>query len=251
MDVGIVTVGDELLAGNTVNTNAAWLGKELTDKGVRVRRMVVVPDDRSAIASTIRQEHERWDRLVVTGGIGPTHDDVTMEAVAAALSRPMEENNEAREWLIEGKGYQSTDLVDGTTRLPAGADPIHNEVGVAPGAVIDAVIVLPGVPKEMRSMFRSIADEFHGQPLLEERVVIDEAESALIDRFETLQARFDVALGSYPGEFVEARIKGENPEEVKAAARWLRKRVRTASPEDKPEPDQRNGNTQKEHNSGS
>ncbi len=221
MRVALVTVGDELLSGRTTNTNAAWLGERLHERGVRVERVIVVPDRVADIAAVVNVARARYDAVIVTGGIGPTHDDVTMEAVAAAFGRELATDERVVERLTEEGGYAREDLVEGTADIPVGARPLFNEVGVAPGAVVESVYVLPGVPDEMRGMFESVADEFDGERRHAERLVVDEPESALLDRFETLRERFEVSVGSYPGEFVTVRIEGDDREEVKRAAAWL------------------------------
>lgn len=248
MRVALVTVGDELLAGDTVNTNAAWLGEQLTARGATVERVVVVPDRIADIARVINEHYAEYDAVVVTGGLGPTHDDVTMEGVAAAFGRPVEENAAAIEWLTERGGYERNDLAGGTADLPAGAVPLHNEVGVAPGCIVESddswsaaesdgsgdtdgepdersagtVYVLPGVPTEMKAMFEAIADRFSGTKRSVEVVTVDEPESALLDRFAELQEQFGVKVGSYPGEHVRVKLEDEDEATVVAAAAWLR-----------------------------
>ncbi|WP_254543810.1 competence/damage-inducible protein A [Halomarina pelagica] len=225
MRVAVVTVGDELLAGETVNTNAAWLGERLTARGATVERVVTVPDRIEDIASVVREYHEEYDAVVVTGGLGPTHDDLTMDAVAAAFDRDLERSEKALAWLEEHGGYVREDLTAGTADLPAGARVLHNEVGVAPGCVVESVYVLPGVPAEMKAMFESIEPEFTGTKRYVETVAVDEPESALIDRFEELRDRFDVTVGSYPGDYVRVKLRGEDRAAVEAAAAWLRERA--------------------------
>jgi len=225
MNVAVVTVGDELLAGDTTNTNAAWLCRELTDRGVDVRRVTTVPDDVAAIARVVNEYRAEYDAVIVTGGLGPTHDDRTMAAVAAAMGRDVERNAEAEAWLLEEGGYAASELDPGTAELPAGAEPVHNEVGVAPGCVLENVYVLPGVPEEMRAMFGTVAEAFTGPDRYVREVDVDEPESALVDRLGTLQERFDVTVGSYPGDHVRVKLVATVPEEVEAAAEWLRERV--------------------------
>jgi len=116
MDVALVSVGDELLSGDTVNTNAAWLGERLSDRGSSVERVTVVPDRIADIARVINEYAAEHDAVVVTGGLGPTHDDVTMDAVAAAVGRPLETSEAALEWLAEEGGYRREDLTEGTGR---------------------------------------------------------------------------------------------------------------------------------------
>ncbi|HKL28124.1 MAG TPA: molybdopterin-binding protein [Natrialbaceae archaeon] len=230
MEVAVVSVGDELLSGDTVNTNATWLCGQLDARGVDVQRVTVVPDRVADVARVVNEYRAEYDAVIVTGGIGPTHDDVTMEGVAAAFGRDLEQNEVVLEWLIEEGGYAREDLVEGTAHIPAGARPLHNEVGVAPGAVIDGVYVLPGVPEEMKAMFGAVVEAFVGSLRHRETVHAGEPESALMSRIETLRKRYPVSVGSYPGDHVRVRIQGEDPDTVVEAAAWLRDRVKP--PED-------------------
>jgi molybdenum cofactor synthesis domain-containing protein len=225
MRVAIVTVGDELLAGDTVNTNAAWLGTQLRDRGAEVERVTVVPDRVADIARVVNEYHAEYDAVIVTGGLGPTHDDVTMDGVATAFGREVTESEAALEWLEEHGGYARDDLADGTADIPAGARMLPNREGVAPGCVIGSVYVLPGVPDEMKGMFRDVADEFDGDERYTASVDADEPESAMLDRIREVQERFDVKVGSYPGETVTIKFEGFDADEVDAAATWLRERV--------------------------
>lgn len=252
MDVGIVTVGDELLSGDTVNENAAWLGRELTARGVDVRRVTVVPDEIDEIAAVVDRDRERYDAVIVTGGLGPTHDDRTIEAIAEAFDRPLVEDEDALAWLVDNRGYAADGLAEGTAHLPAGATPIHNDEGVAPGAHVGNVYVLPGVPAEMQAMFGRIADEFTGVLRVTATVRVDEPESALVGRLEDLQDRFDVQVGSYPGDDVMIRISGEDRDEIDDAAAWLCDRVELAddepsSPEEQVRPDRGHGQAEDQH----
>jgi molybdenum cofactor synthesis domain-containing protein len=222
MRVAILTVGDELLVGDTVNTNAAWLGERLTERGADVERITTVSDHVGEIVELVNEYSDRYDALVVTGGLGPTHDDVTMAGVAAAFDRELVENERALTWLTEEGGYSRGDLARGTTELPEGCEPLHNEEGVAPGCVFGNVYVLPGVPAEMKAMFESVADRFSGTARHVESVAVAEPESALIDRFAELRERFDVKVGSYPGENVRVKLESEDEEAVAEAAAWLR-----------------------------
>jgi molybdenum cofactor synthesis domain-containing protein len=225
MRVAVVTVGDELLAGDTVNTNATWLCERLTDSGVAVERVTTVPDRVADIARVVNEYRAEYDAVVITGGLGPTHDDVTMEAVAAAFGRPVVQSEEALEWLTTHGGYHAADLVEGTTHLPKGARMLPNREGVAPGAVVESVYVLPGVPEEMEAMFSDVADEFAGERTHVEVVETSDPESSLIPAMEEVQERFAVSVGSYPGDSVRLKLSGADEREVATAAGWLRERV--------------------------
>jgi molybdenum cofactor synthesis domain-containing protein len=221
MKAAIVTVGDELLAGDTENTNATWLCARLDDRGVDVERVTTLPDRVSDIARVVNEYHAEYDAVVVTGGLGPTHDDVTMEGVATAFGRDVGPHEAALAWLKEEGGYAADELAEGTTDLPEGSRPLHNTEGVAPGAVVQSCYVLPGVPAEMKAMFAAVADEFEGAQTYSETVETSEPESALLDRLAEVQDRFSVTVGSYPGETVTLKITATYPEEARRAAGWL------------------------------
>ncbi|MFB6185302.1 MAG: competence/damage-inducible protein A, partial [Halobacteriaceae archaeon] len=225
MRVAVVTVGDEIVAGDIVNTNAAWLGKELTKRGVTVTRMITVPDTIQPIADEITRISQAFDAVITTGGLGPTHDDRTMAAVGEAFDREIVDHTEAEEWFKTHSEYEYDDLTEGTTKLPAGARMLPNKEGVAPGAVVENVYVLPGVPEEMKAMFFEIADEFSGDTTYVEFVETEKPESALVDYLIQLEDKFDVTVGSYPGATVRIKIQSENESEAKAAANWIQDQI--------------------------
>ncbi|WP_128475702.1 competence/damage-inducible protein A [Halorussus pelagicus] len=227
MQVALVSVGDELLAGDTVNTNAAWLGERLAERGASVERVVVVPDRESDIARVVNELRADYEAVIVTGGVGPTHDDLTMDGVAAAVGVPVEEHDDAAAWIADNTDYERADLVEGTTRLPKGSRMLPNEKGVAPGCAIEGIYVLPGVPEEMKAMFESVAEEFAGQKRHVLVVETDEPESALVERFAELRERFDVTVGSYPGDHVRVKLQSTDEDELERAATWLRERVQS------------------------
>lgn len=230
MDVALVTVGDEILSGETVNTNAAWLGRRLHESGVSVERMTAVPDRVADIARVVNEYQAEYDAVIVTGGLGPTPDDVTMEGVAAAFGTTLSRDEEVSRWLETEKGYSNDDLAPETTHIPERATMLRNPNGVAPGCVIDNTYVFPGVPDEMKGMFEAVADQFSGEFTHVETVTTPEPESHLLDRIIEAQEQFAVNVGSYPGENVRLRVQGTDPEAVEAAASWLRERVDSVDP---------------------
>lgn len=222
MTVELVSVGDELLTGEVVNTNASWLATQLYAQGVQTQRVATIPDAIDAIAGTVRRARSRADAVLVTGGIGPTRDDVTMAGVARACGVPLEEHAGAERWLTEEGGYRGTDLDPDTTALPAGARFLRNPAGVAPGAVIEDIYVFPGVPRELKAMFELVRGEFSGPERATVTVECAEPESALLDRLAYVDDTYPVSVGSYPGDSVRVVIRGPDPIAVEAAARWLR-----------------------------
>ncbi|MGB9932238.1 competence/damage-inducible protein A [Haloarcula amylolytica] len=231
MRVAVVTVGDELLSGETVNTNAAWLGRQLAERGVTVGRTTVVPDEISDIARVVNEYHAEFDAVIVTGGLGPTHDDKTIEAVAAAFGRDVVESEDAIAWLEEHGGYTRDDLTDGTGEVPEGSRVLPNHEGVAPGCVVESCYVLPGVPAEMKRMFEEVAGEFTGEQRHVRTVDAAEPESALLDRLAEVQEQFPVKVGSYPGDHVTVRFEGTEEELVDEAAAWFSERVESPTAE--------------------
>lgn len=225
MRVALVTVGDEILSGDTVNTNAAWLGERLTASGADVERLTVIPDRVADIARVVNEYRAEYDAVIVTGGLGPTHDDVTMEGIAAAFGTEVAPDQEAERWLAEEAGYSGDDLAPETTAIPEEATFLRNPEGVAPGCTIGNVYVLPGLPAEMKAMFELIADEFGGDVRHVTTVETPEPESELLDRIEELRERFGVIVGSYPGEHVRLKIEGYDEDTVTEAAAWLKANV--------------------------
>jgi molybdenum cofactor synthesis domain-containing protein len=242
MDVALVTVGDELLAGDTENTNAAWLARQLTERGATVARMGTVPDERAVIARWVREFADEFDAVVVTGGLGDTPDDVTLEAVADAFDREMAVQAAVRE-RIERKArryrednperYEQHDFdldLSETAALPEDARPLQTEASFNPGCVVENVYVFPGFPGELRVMFDAVADEFGGD-VVSESVATATPEGALKDVLAGVREEFDVAVGSYParrGEPGRVKVTGTDSEEVMRAIDWVDERVADA-----------------------
>jgi nicotinamide-nucleotide amidase len=167
-NIEIICVGNELLIGKTLNTNAQWLAKRITTVGLSASRITIVGDDVDEISSAIREAVQRNPRfLITTGGLGPTFDDKTLEGLAKALEYKLEINEEAltmvkekyRKYAEEGK-MEKAELTPPRVkmaRLPEGAKPLFNPVGTAPGVIIEhesaSILALPGVPSEMKAIF--------------------------------------------------------------------------------------------------
>ena len=221
MRAAVISVGDELLAGETVNTNASWLCSRLAENGVGVERVVVSPDDTEAVSEEVRRLADRHDAVVVTGGLGPTPDDVTAEGIARAFGKGVEVTKGAHE---AATGY-SGDVSDDVAAVPEGACPVPNPEGVAPGFALENVFALPGVPSEMKAVFGEIEGEFEGEAVSVAHVHTDEPESELLSRLEEARDSFGVEVRSYPDEDgVRLKITGEE-DAVVEAREWLAERV--------------------------
>jgi len=238
MEVAILTVGDEVLSGDTENTNATWLASRLTDGGATVARILTLPDDRAAIRETVAAWREAFDAVIVTGGLGGTHDDVTADAIADVFDRELVVHPAVREDVIETVAayrdrnpdlVEAHDLdidVDAWAALPEGSRPLVNPEGLCPGCVLENVYAFPGVPAEVRALFDLVAGEFGGDAV-STTLYTPQPEGSMVEAVAGVRDRFDVTVGSYPNTETRNRIKltGTDPDAVAAAAAWLRDRI--------------------------
>ena len=223
----ILTIGNELVAGDVPNTNGSWLARRLAPLGVAVRLMAALPDEIDTIAGYVRAEAPRVDFFLVTGGLGGTPDDLTREAIAAAFAVPQEERAELaaelRARFTRNPGYAAR-----WAMLPRGSRPLANPHGGAPGFAIENVYVFPGLPSEMEAMFASIEEEFRrGSPIESWRRVFKTYESVISDALAETESRWPAVLvGSYPsfgdgGFTVEVVVKSSDAGALAAASAWL------------------------------
>jgi nicotinamide-nucleotide amidase len=229
MRVSIVTIGDELLAGDVENSNASWLAAQLSERGVDVAEITVIPDDVARIARTVADDGHEYDAVVVTGGLGSTPDDVTVEGIAAGLDRAIELDQQTHQLVEQAvavirEEYPKFDFdLDRAARRPAGSDPIPNDEGIAPGFVCDNVYVIPGVPAEMKATFEQVAEEFEGE-VFSKTLFSTEAESHLNEVLSDVRDEFDVTVGCYPdddGHLKRLKLTASDPDAVAAAYDWL------------------------------
>jgi len=218
MEVAVLTVGEEVLSGDIENTNATWLAGRLTDCGATVARILTVPDDRGVIEATLREWGGAFDAVVVTGGLGGTHDDVTADALAAAFDRDLVVEDAVREDVIETvaryrdrnpETVEAYDLeldVDAWAALPEGSRPLPNPEGLCPGCVLENVYAFPGVPAEMKATFEQVAAEFDGDAV-SRTMHTPQPEGSMVGVLADVRERFDVAVGSYPDTEAHNRLK--------------------------------------------
>jgi len=230
MRVGVVTVGDELLAGDIENTNATWLASSLAERGATVRQIGVVPDEQDVLVPEVRRFVDNFDAVVVTGGVGATPDDVTVEAVARVFDHNLVVHDEAladvRETVSDLRDRLPDIDVDeeAATTLPAGARYLPNPEGLSPGCVVANVYVFPGIPEEMRAMFGLVADEFAGDRR-SQSFYTTTPESNLAELLERVRAEHAVAVGSYPDRDAGAnriKVTATDRDALEAACERLR-----------------------------
>ena len=199
----LLIIGNEILSGRTKDANLPFIAEGLGEMGIRLSEVRVVPDVADEIVAAVNALRERYDYLLTTGGIGPTHDDITAECVAMALGRKLIQNPEARRRLEERWADAGIEMNEARLRMantPEGATLIDNPVSAAPGFQAENVFVMAGVPKIMQAMFGSLRERLvGGAPLLSRSIVCNLPEGQLASGLGAVQAQYpDVDIGSYP-----------------------------------------------------
>jgi molybdenum cofactor synthesis domain-containing protein len=224
----VLTVGNEIVSGDTENTNASWLGRRLAALGVAVKLMAAIRDDVEEIAAFLRAETPRTDFVFVTGGLGGTPDDLTREGVAGGFGVPCEEVADVATTLRERFGPRG--LGDYAARwacLPAGSEPLENPLGGAPGFVLENVYVFPGLPSEMKAMFDTVAERFQGAPIVSWRQSYRTGEGQIVGILEeATRLHPEVSVGSYPrflddGPEVTVVLKSGDEGALAEASAWV------------------------------
>ncbi len=196
---GIVVIGNEILSGGTRDENTTYFLKELRGLGVDVRRVSVIPDESTAIRDEIRSASQNFDYVFSSGGVGPTHDDVTIEGIAAAFKRKVCRSGELETTL---RGYYQDNLTDAMLRMadvPEGASLVRGNQMWFPVIVVENVYVFPGVPEILASKFERIKERFREDPFFTRDVYLGVEEGHVADLLYEVLAKFpDLLLGSYP-----------------------------------------------------
>ncbi len=207
---GIVLIGNEILSGKITDANASYLCKELRALGVEVRKISVIPDEVDLIATEVREFSRTHDVVFTSGGVGPTHDDVTMEGVARAIGTRVIRHPQLVS-LLEGyfKG-QKSQLTEARLRLaevPEGAELVSDGALMFPAVTVKNIYILPGVPEIFRQKFDMLRERFRESPFHLTSVFVSIGESLLADHLNALVARHpELMLGSYP-EFSNPEYK--------------------------------------------
>jgi molybdenum cofactor synthesis domain-containing protein len=223
----ILTIGNEIVSGDTENTNASWLARRLAPLGVEVRLIAALPDEIDEIARFVREHAPAVEFLLVTGGLGGTPDDLTREALAAAFGVGQEEQPEVAADL-RARFTRDPEYAARWARLPEGSRPLANPRGGAPGFVIENVYVFPGLPAEMEAMFDSVAEELaDGPPIASWRRTYRTRESDIVELLAEATERWpEVLVGSYPrfdatGPEVTVVLKSSNTGALDDAVRFV------------------------------
>lgn len=202
LTAAIVIIGNEILSGRTQDTNTAWIATKLAERGIKLKEVRVVPDTEEPIISAVNELRQKYTYLFTTGGIGPTHDDITSATMAKAFGVDFALNEQARQILLN---YYKTEEALTPARLrmahvPVGARLIENPVSSAPGFVLDNVYVMAGVPRIMQAMLDNVLPELAtGSPIIANTISCDLPESRIADSLTDIQNNYGtVDIGSYP-----------------------------------------------------
>lgn len=200
----VLMIGDEILSGRTQDTNLKTIAEFLTPLGVQVREARVIPDDHAVIVETVRALSRAYDYVFTTGGIGPTHDDITADCIAEAFHRTIDVRADALALLQAHYAARNMEMTEGRSRMariPAGADLIANPVSVAPGFRVENVFVMAGVPSVMRGMLQDIGWRIEGGAVVHQSTVrgagVREGDIAA-PLGALAKAQPEVNFGSYP-----------------------------------------------------
>jgi len=232
----IIVIGDEILSGRTKDKNIGWLAEKLSAQGIQLIEARVIADNRQVIIDTVKTLSAAYDLVFTSGGIGPTHDDITTEAVAAAFDVPVIRHPEAERRLVAH--YENTDLEFNAARqkmadIPATATLIDNPLSAAPGFILGNVHVLPGVPAILQAMFEGMRSALPGGVVMT-RITVQcgTGEGNIATILATVQSRYEgVSIGSYPwfkpGQFGTAVVgSGLDQTATASAAKDVESEVR-------------------------
>lgn len=199
----MLVIGDEILSGRTRDSNMHYLAGELTRIGIRLAEVRVVADDQPAIIAAVNALRTAYDQVFTSGGIGPTHDDITSEAIAAAFGVPITHRADAMALLqthYDRQGLPFNEARQRMARIPDGATLIENPVSTAPGFTLGNVHVMAGVPNIFQAMVASVLPTLTGgAPLLSQSLRVMRGEGEIAGEFAALAAEFpELQMGSYP-----------------------------------------------------
>ena len=196
---GFLVIGNEILSGKVVDTNSPFLAKQLREIGVDLERILTIPDDIDIIARGVRTMSDHYDHVMTSGGIGPTHDDVTMEGVAKAFDLPLELDVALCKRIEQATGDHFNESMRKMAVLPRGALVEESEDLWFPLISVRNVFVLPGIPNLFERKFESVKNQLVGVPIALRRVYVKSYESEIAGHLNELLGDFsELMLGSYP-----------------------------------------------------
>tara|TARA_R110002110_G_scaffold171307_11_gene373653 strand:+ start:967 stop:1665 length:699 start_codon:yes stop_codon:yes gene_type:complete len=199
----MIVIGDEILSGRTRDSNMHHLAGKLSEAGIDLKEVRMICDDHGTIIAAVQAMSALYDNVFTSGGIGPTHDDITADCIAAAFGRTIDVRDDARAILASHYEKSGTELNTARlrmARIPQGADLIENPVSAAPGFKIENVHVMAGVPSVFQAMVESVLPTLTGgAPLISKTMRIDRGEGDIAEPLGALAAAYPMlSMGSYP-----------------------------------------------------
>ena len=198
---GVIIIGNEILSGRTQDLNVSYIGKKLGDLGIILAEVIVIPDVEETIIERVRSYADNFDYVFTTGGIGPTHDDITTASIAKAFSVKLIRHPDAVATMEDY--YDPGNLTEARLKMadiPEGATLIDNPVSGAPGIQVENVFIMAGVPEIMQAMLDGLTDRLiGGPPILAASISTNLTESKLAEGMSKIQDKCtEVSIGSYP-----------------------------------------------------
>ncbi len=195
----LLVIGNEILSGKVRDTNSAFLAVELRKLGVDLERILTIADEIDLIARETRAMSEAYDFVFTSGGIGPTHDDITMDGIAQAFGRKVEFNQSMLDRMARYSEKPLNDAMKKMALIPTGADVLDVGGLWFPVVVVENVHIFPGIPELFEKKFHSIRDRFSGVPFVLRKLYVRENESDIAEILNALLREFpELMLGSYP-----------------------------------------------------
>jgi len=234
----VLVIGDEILSGRTKDKNIGYIADHMTAIGIQLKEVRIVADDEDDIVDAINALRTRWDYVFTTGGIGPTHDDITADCVAKAFGVGIGIHPEAEALLLENwkkRNVEATPARMRMARIPDGGKLIHNAVSVAPGFMIGNVITMAGIPNVMQVMLDDATQYLRtGRKMHSEAIDLDQPEGVVAGVLGEHQKLYpDVPMGSYPTirdnkPCTQLVLRSTDPEKLAEATSGLREKLRAS-----------------------
>lgn len=232
----MIVIGDEILSGRTRDSNMHFLAGQLAEAGIDLKEARMIADDPDMIIATVRAMSGAYDNVFTSGGIGPTHDDITADCIAAAFDRTIDVRDDARAILAEHYAKSGTELNTARlrmARIPEGATLIDNPVSAAPGFKVENVHVMAGVPSVFHAMVASVLPTLTGgAALISKTMRIDRGEGDIAGPLGQLaEAHPDLSIGCYPfqqnGKYgAHVVVRGTDADQIDAALATLQDMVK-------------------------
>ena len=229
--IGILIIGNEILSGETADKNLHFLCSELTTRGYKVSQAEVVLDETQEILEALKRLKAKNDFVITTGGIGPTHDDITAACVAEFCGVELVYNTDAEALMLIRKPQGLNERSKRMAYIPEGASLIKNSVSAAPGFMIDGIIALAGVPSIMQAMFLELVKLLPpASRLFRAEIYVACVESQVADLLEDVEKQFAIQVGSYPKShsgvyFVKASLRSRDQHLLQQAQAYLQEKL--------------------------